>query len=455
MSRSICLLFGEIRGPWGPSRQATTPSRLQSCGDLVRRSRPAAAQQRVGVGDARRPARRYGRRARDRCRRAPGRAGGSAPCCGCSASTNARRGRAWCRSPAARRPRGPARRRCRCRARRATQSSRSRVANTRAEVGADRVLLRVVELVRGPLRQLEQRGRGWPRRPARSRRRSATCRRAPGRRRSRRSGRSGGRRPAPACAPVARCSSIVRRHEREHALGDRDVEVRALPALRERAAARRGWRSPRACRRRRVGDGRARERRTAVGASAAHREEAAVGEIVEIVPGPASTAARPARSRSSSSRRSRGFTARTSSKPMPSRAATPGRKLSITTCASRGELRGTPPCPRGAFRSICTRLRAAPGAVGEERRLDLHALLRRRRADLHDRRAVVGEDARAARRRPDAREVEHGDTVAESRDSLPMHASATQKFFGSPSFRRAMMFFWISEAPPPIVSITV
>ena len=30
-----------------------------------------------------------------------------------------------------------------------------------------------------------------------------------------------------------------------------------------------------------------------------------------------------------------------------------------------------------------------------------------------------------------------------------------QKFLGSPSPRRAMMFFWISDAPPPIVSITV
>ncbi len=30
-----------------------------------------------------------------------------------------------------------------------------------------------------------------------------------------------------------------------------------------------------------------------------------------------------------------------------------------------------------------------------------------------------------------------------------------QKFFGRPSLRRAMMFFWISEEPPPMVSITV
>ena len=31
----------------------------------------------------------------------------------------------------------------------------------------------------------------------------------------------------------------------------------------------------------------------------------------------------------------------------------------------------------------------------------------------------------------------------------------TQKFFGRPSLRLAMMFFWISDAPPPIVSMTV
>jgi hypothetical protein len=30
-----------------------------------------------------------------------------------------------------------------------------------------------------------------------------------------------------------------------------------------------------------------------------------------------------------------------------------------------------------------------------------------------------------------------------------------QKFFGRPSLRRAMMFFWISDAPPPMVSMTV
>ena len=30
-----------------------------------------------------------------------------------------------------------------------------------------------------------------------------------------------------------------------------------------------------------------------------------------------------------------------------------------------------------------------------------------------------------------------------------------QKFLGSPNPRRAMMFFWISLVPPPIVSTTV
>ena len=34
-------------------------------------------------------------------------------------------------------------------------------------------------------------------------------------------------------------------------------------------------------------------------------------------------------------------------------------------------------------------------------------------------------------------------------------AAESQKFAGNPSLRRAMMFFWISEVPPPIVSTTV
>jgi hypothetical protein len=34
-------------------------------------------------------------------------------------------------------------------------------------------------------------------------------------------------------------------------------------------------------------------------------------------------------------------------------------------------------------------------------------------------------------------------------------AAGIQKFFGRPSLRRAMMFFWISDAPPPMVSMTV
>ena len=44
-----------------------------------------------------------------------------------------------------------------------------------------------------------------------------------------------------------------------------------------------------------------------------------------------------------------------------------------------------------------------------------------RRSELHDARAVVGQDARAARRRTDRREVEHGDAVERRRH---------QKFFG-------------------------
>ena len=33
--------------------------------------------------------------------------------------------------------------------------------------------------------------------------------------------------------------------------------------------------------------------------------------------------------------------------------------------------------------------------------------------------------------------------------------SGNQKFCGSPRWRRAMMFFWISDEPPPTVSFTV
>src|SRR5690606_8893483 len=56
-------------------------------------------------------------------------------------------------------------------------------------------------------------------------------------------------------------------------------------------------------------------------------------------------------------------------------------------------------------------LEAAAGAVAVERRADLHRPLLRRRTDLDDARAVVGEDARGARRRADARQVEDGDPV--------------------------------------------
>ena len=34
-------------------------------------------------------------------------------------------------------------------------------------------------------------------------------------------------------------------------------------------------------------------------------------------------------------------------------------------------------------------------------------------------------------------------------------AGGAQKFLGRPSLRRARMFFWISEEPPPMVSMTV
>ncbi len=57
--------------------------------------------------------------------------------------------------------------------------------------------------------------------------------------------------------------------------------------------------------------------------------------------------------------------------------------------------------------------------------------------------------------------VEKSSTVMPARRPVPPgrcgedDAAGTQKFFGRPSLRRAMMFFWISEAPPPMVSMTV
>ena len=51
--------------------------------------------------------------------------------------------------------------------------------------------------------------------------------------------------------------------------------------------------------------------------------------------------------------------------------------------------------------------------------------------------------------------VERSSTVTPPRGPGEDEAVDTQKFLGSPSLRRAMMFFWISEAPPPMVSITV
>src|SRR6185437_4493615 len=93
---------------------------------------------------------------------------------------------------------------------------------------------------------------------------------------------------------------------------------------------------------------------------------------------------------------------------------------------------------------------AAVTAVRVERRHDLHTRLLRRRTDLHYARAVVGQPARRARGRADAREIEDGDAVEKV-----AHPTTGQKFFGRPSARRAMMFFCTSDVPPPIVSITV
>ena len=49
--------------------------------------------------------------------------------------------------------------------------------------------------------------------------------------------------------------------------------------------------------------------------------------------------------------------------------------------------------------------------------------------------------------------LERSSTVNASRK--PEDGIGAQKFGGNPSLRRAMMFFWISDVPPPIVSITV
>jgi hypothetical protein len=58
--------------------------------------------------------------------------------------------------------------------------------------------------------------------------------------------------------------------------------------------------------------------------------------------------------------------------------------------------------------------------------------------------------------------VERSSTVTPPRAGVPAGDRSplsvegdTQKFFGRPSLRLAMMFFWISDAPPPIVSMTV
>ena len=93
------------------------------------------------------------------------------------------------------------------------------------------------------------------------------------------------------------------------------------------------------------------------------------------------------------------------------------------------------------------------------------------RAHLHHGGPVVGQQAGAPGRRADGGQVEHGDARQRARGASGSDgaggaaavvggSSVTgvergQKFFGRPSLRRAMMFFWISEEPPPMVSITV
>ena len=93
---------------------------------------------------------------------------------------------------------------------------------------------------------------------------------------------------------------------------------------------------------------------------------------------------------------------------------------------------------------------ATVARVGIERRGDLHTAGAGHRTDLGDRSPVVSEDPRGARGRPDRRKVEN--THPLERWS---HCAIPQKFLGRPRPRRAMMLRWISEAPPPMVSITV
>lgn len=94
-------------------------------------------------------------------------------------------------------------------------------------------------------------------------------------------------------------------------------------------------------------------------------------------------------------------------------------------------------------------LHAAAAAVGMEHRFHGIDARSRDRRDLDDAHAVVRKNARGPRGGPDGGQVEAGEALQRG------HVAGLQKFFGKSSLRLAMMFFWISEDPPPIVSITV
>ena len=117
---------------------------------------------------------------------------------------------------------------------------------------------------------------------------------------------------------------------------------------------------------------------------------------------------------------------------------------------------------------------AAVTAVGVRGRNNCHPGVPGRRTHFDDVRAVVGQQAGGPGRGAHGGQVEHSDSFERSRTgsghALCRHGltregswgirssvamGMSQKFLGSPRPRRAMMFFWISEAPPPMVSITV
>ena len=125
----------------------------------------------------------------------------------------------------------------------------------------------------------------------------------------------------------------------------------------------------------------------------------------------------------------------------------------------RGQVEEGGPAP-GALEIDLDPLQAAPRSIAVKGRLDLFCTLLQCGTHLYDTRPVVGEVSRRARSGAHAREIEHGDAFELGGDvgheSRPAVSKAlAQKFFGRPSVRREMMFFWISDAPPPMVSITV